>query len=64
MSGFLIRNLDDTVMEKLRERARRNGHSIEDEAFMILRAALYRPDSQESGLDRQIASATTRDMKN
>ena len=39
MAQFTVRNLDDTVMAKLLERARRHGRSLEEEAREILRNA-------------------------
>jgi plasmid stability protein len=38
-----IRNLDDALKHRLRVRAAHNGHSMEEEARSILRAALSEP---------------------
>jgi antitoxin FitA len=39
MAQLLVRNLDDDVKERLRQRAARRGHSMEEEVRDILRAA-------------------------
>ena len=40
MASLTIRNLDDPVKARLRIRAAHNGHSMEEEARVILREAL------------------------
>lgn len=40
MASITIRNLEDDVKERLRIRAARCGHSMEEEARLILRRAL------------------------
>lgn len=40
MATMTIRNIDDQLKTRLRIRAARNGHSMEDEVRAILRAAL------------------------
>ena len=40
MARLTIRDLDDAVNEKLRVRAARRGHSMEEEARLILRQAV------------------------
>ena len=40
MARLTIRDLDDAVKEKLRVRAARRGHSLEEEARLILRQAV------------------------
>lgn len=40
MAALTIRNLDDEVKDLLRLAAARNGHSMEEEARIILRQAL------------------------
>ena len=44
MASVTIRNLPDDVKQSLRERAARNGRSLEDEVRRAL-TALVRPDS-------------------
>jgi plasmid stability protein len=41
-----IRNLDDQLKARLRVRAAKHGHSMEDEARDILRAALFTQSSR------------------
>lgn len=40
MASLTIRNIDDTLKERLRVRAAQNGHSMEEEARVILRQAV------------------------
>jgi plasmid stability protein len=40
MASITIRRLEDATKKRLRVRASRNGHSMEEEARQILRAAL------------------------
>jgi antitoxin FitA len=47
MASVTIRNLPDDVKQDLRERAARNGRSLEDEARRAL-VALVRPEPAES----------------
>ena len=42
MASITIRQLDDTLKRKLRVRAAENGHSMEEEARIILRGVLDR----------------------
>ena len=42
MASITIRNLDDDVKTRLRVRAAGNGHSMEEEARLILREAVGR----------------------
>lgn len=44
MSTLTIRKLEPTVKERLRLRAARQGHSMEEEARRILNDALANPD--------------------
>jgi len=41
MASITIRNIDDQLKARLRVRAAKHGHSMEDEARDILRAALF-----------------------
>jgi len=43
MANLLVRNIDDNLVQALRERAARHGHSVEAEHREILAAALFRP---------------------
>jgi len=40
MATLTIRNIDDTIKERLRVRAAMNGHSMEEEARVILKTAV------------------------
>ncbi len=40
MAQFTVRNLEDDVRDRLRELARRNGRSMEEEVRAILRGAV------------------------
>jgi plasmid stability protein len=40
MASITIRNLDEALKQKLRERAAKNGHSMEQESRLILQEAL------------------------
>lgn len=42
MASLTIRNLDDQIKERLRIEAAHNGHSMEEEARLILRRALMK----------------------
>jgi len=44
MASITIRSLEPELKERLRVRAARHGRSMEDEARVILRAAVARPD--------------------
>ena len=43
MANMTIRNLDDDIKQRLRIQAAEHGHSMEEEARAILRAALAEP---------------------
>jgi plasmid stability protein len=49
MAQLVVRNLDGDVKERLRERAAKHGHSMEEEVREILRAAVlsFRPGEFE-----------------
>ncbi len=56
MAQLLVRRIDDDVKQRLQERARRHGVSMEEEARAILRAELLKPESgQERLLGTRIA---------
>lgn len=56
MASITIRNFDDALKRRLRIRAAEHGHSMEEEARDILRAAL----NQEPAPARDLASAIRR----
>jgi len=51
MASITIRNLDDTLKERLRVRAARHGRSMEDETREILRLALSEGRHQSNLVD-------------
>lgn len=51
MSLLTIRNLDEGVKQRLRERAARNKRSMEAEVRAILEAAVVRDDLPRSGAE-------------
>lgn len=55
MAQLVVRNLEEDVKERLRQRAAANGRSMEAEARLILRTALSDMSCQEVGLGTQIA---------
>lgn len=55
MAQFVVRNLEDDVAEKLKQRAKRHARSMEDEVRHILRTVVQeRPGGREK-LGTQIA---------
>ena len=56
MAQLLIRKIDEDVKENLRQRAKRHGVSMEEEARSMLRAELLKPQSEEYGLGSKIAA--------
>jgi antitoxin FitA len=54
MSSIMIRNLDERVKKKIRLRAAKNGHSMEEEARRLLRHAVDLPPAEEFGLGSAI----------
>ena len=57
MGQLVVRNIENTVKERLRRRARRNGRSMEEEVRDILRNAAHEPEVSAGGLGSDIASA-------
>jgi plasmid stability protein len=49
MAALTIRKLDDGIKARLRLRAAQNGHSVEEEARLILGQALSEPRTVNSG---------------
>lgn len=59
MATLTIRNLDDAVVEKLKERARDNERSLEAEVRALLAQAAERPSSKKlRELAEKIAAMT------
>jgi plasmid stability protein len=55
VAQLLVRNLDDDVKAKLRERAKRHGRSMEEEVREILGNAVRREVRSNDGLGTRIA---------
>lgn len=51
MASLIVRNIDDALKEKLRQRAARHGRSMEDEVRTILKGALTNGEQPQTGLD-------------
>jgi plasmid stability protein len=49
MAQLLVRNIENGVKERLQRRARRNGHSMEEEIRDILRAAVQKEKGAPAG---------------
>lgn len=56
MAQLLVRNLENSVKARLQRRAKRNGHSVEEEVRDILRAAVNKEDIPSSGLGTELAA--------
>jgi plasmid stability protein len=56
LAQLIVRNLEDSVKEKLRRRASRHGRSLEAEVRDILGDAVARPEPNERHLGSRIAS--------
>lgn len=57
MAQLLVRNLENSVKARLQRRARRNGHSMEEEVRDILRAAVQKEEKKsEYGLGTELAA--------
>lgn len=54
MPAITIRNIDDATKHRLRLRAAEHGHSMEEEARAILRAAVADDSTPETGLGSAI----------
>lgn len=54
MASITIRNLDENVKANLRARAAGNGHSMEEEARIILRKAVEPEEASAMGLGTAI----------
>lgn len=54
MAQLIVRNLEESVKQRLKRRAQRHGRSMEDEARDILRSALKSEGSKEPGLGSRI----------
>jgi antitoxin FitA len=60
MAQLVVRNLENTVKNRLRRRARRNGRSMEEEVRDILRNAAVEESVPSGGLGKEIAGLFSR----
>lgn len=56
MAQLLVRNLENSVKARLQRRAKRHGHSMEEEVRDILRAAVNKETVPAGGLGTELAS--------
>lgn len=56
MAQFVVRNIENSVKDRLQRRARRNGRSMEEEIRDILRSATVEDHLLPGGLGTEIAS--------
>lgn len=57
MAQLLVRNIEEGVKARLKRRALRNGHSMEEEVRDILRAAVNKEEKKsEFGLGTELAA--------
>jgi plasmid stability protein len=56
MAQLIVRNLEEAVKRKLKQRAARHGRSMEEEIRDILRNALKNEGSNRTGLGTDIAA--------
>jgi plasmid stability protein len=56
VAQLIVRNLEDSVKLRLKDRARQHGRSLEEEARAILRAAAVGPVEQSGRLGSRLAA--------
>jgi len=56
MAQFVVRNIENSVRTRLQRRARRHGHSMEEEVREILRSVTHEDDAPADGLGSEIAA--------
>lgn len=56
MAQLIVRNIESSVKERLRARARKHRRSMEDEVREILRNSVNQEDTKVEGLGTRIAS--------
>jgi plasmid stability protein len=56
MAQFVVRNLENVVKLRLQRRAKRHGHSMEEEIRDILRSAVNEEDVPAGGLGTEISA--------
>ncbi len=61
MAQFTVRNLEDSVKQRLQARARSHGNSLEEEVRSILRHAVRDEAPAKAGLGTRISAMSTRE---
>ena len=56
MAQILVRGLEESVKNRLKRRAERHGHSMEEEIRSILRVAAQEPSDQDTELGDRIVA--------
>jgi len=56
MAQFVVRNIENSVKQRLQRRATRNGRSMEEEVREILRGAINEENVLSGGVGTEIAS--------
>ena len=54
MAQLIVRNLEEKVKRRLRQRAKSHGRSMEEEARVIIRDAVRAKSSPQTGLGTQL----------
>ncbi len=60
MAQFVVRNVEDDVVARLKRRAKRHARSMEDEVRHILRSAVLEPSKPAGALGTRIAARFAR----
>jgi len=60
LAQFVVRNVEDGLKARLQRRAKRNGHSMEEEVRDILRNAVKDEGAVAGGLGTEISSLFAR----
>jgi antitoxin FitA len=55
VAQLVVRNLEESIKARLRRRAARHGHSMEEEVRDVLRDALRKEDEPPTGLGTRMA---------
>ena len=60
MAQILVRNIEQSVKTRLQRRAKRHGHSMEEEVRDILRSAVAADETASGGLGTEISRLFTK----
>ena len=56
MAQLIVRNIENSVKDRLQKRAKRHGRSMEEEVREILRNAVHEEEVRAGGLGTEIAA--------